>query len=206
MYLRRIFSALAITVAMAALLTEARAQSTETTVKPPSTETATAAEPSLLGTWNVVQTSSDGFKFKWHYTFMPGRTIDEGTMITTSSLDLVPNPVCIPEQGVWVKTGVRQYALTRETFCFEEPSGDPAGSAKWRSVITLGPLGNGFTGREQLEAFDPQGHLVFSAEDTLRATRMQVEMLTEGSISTPSTPDGWLKWKRPGSNGTGAQF
>jgi hypothetical protein len=200
MYTRRIFSTLIIIAAMAAMLTvEVRGQSNDASAKPQTTESATTTEPSILGTWNVTQTSAGGFQFQWHYTFMPGSTSDDGTLITSSSLDLVPNPVCVPEQGVWMKIGIRQYALTRATFCFDEPSGDPAGSAKWRTVITLGRQGNGFVGSEHLDAFDPQGHLVFSADDTLRATRMQVEMPparnSSNNLSVTSTNGGWLKWR-----------
>jgi hypothetical protein len=195
MYIKRVFSAVAIAVALAALSTGARAQSSQKAAGAQSTESVTD-EPSILGTWNVTQTSSDGFRFRWHFTFMPGRTSDEGTIITTSSLDLVPNPVCVPEQGVWVKTGVREYAVTRETFCFDEPSGDPAGTGKWRTLITLGPRGNGLVGREHLDVYDPQGNLIFSANDTLRGMRMQVEMLPEAGTSSPAEKStGLFNWK-----------
>ena len=98
-------------------------------------------------------------------------------MIATSNLDLTPDPIIVTSQGVWLKTSNREYATTRETFAFDSTTGDPVGSAKWRNVLTFNDRGDEFTGRERLDVFDGQGTLIFTAQDSVRGIRMNVEFL-----------------------------
>src|ERR1051325_9932125 len=93
-------------------------------------------------------------------------------MIATSELDLVPDPIIVTSQGVWLKTSNREFTTTRETYAFDSSTGDPVGSAKWRNVLTFNDRGDEFTGREKLDVFDRGGALIFTATDIVRGVRM----------------------------------
>lgn len=179
MYLRRIFSALAIAVALLAVtLTEGRAQTTE---------------PKLDGTFNATLTSGS-FREKERYTFASGQNADNGSLIFSNEVDAIPP--CGTDQGVWAKTGSRTYTLTHGAFCFD-PSSETSFTLKWREVITLGPGGNKFTGRGFLEVFDSDRNLLFSAAYTLRGVRMQVETPPARSTGSPTeqSSEQLFKWR-----------
>jgi hypothetical protein len=179
MYLRGIFSAVVIALALlTATVTEVRAQTTE---------------PKLDGTFDAILTSGS-FREKERYTFTSGQAADDGSVIFSNEVDAIPP--CGTDQGVWAKTGPRTYALTHGAFCFD-PSTETSYTLKFREVITLGPRGNGFTGRGFLEVFDSGGNLLFSAPYTLRGTRMQVEnppARSTGSV-TEQRSEQLFKWK-----------
>lgn len=179
MRMRRIFSALAIAVALlAATLTEVRAQSTE---------------PRLDGTFDAILRSGSFFE-KERYTFTSGQAANDGSVIFSNEVDAIPP--CGTDQGVWAKTGPRTYTLTHGAFCFD-PSTETSYTLKWREVITLGPRGNGFTGRGFVEVFDSDGSLLFSAPYTLRGTRMQAETPpAQGTVSpTEQSSEQFFKWR-----------
>lgn len=179
MNLRRIFSALAIAVALlASTLTEVRAQTTE---------------PKLDGTFNAILTTGS-FREKERYTFASGQDADNGSVIFSNEVDAIPP--CGTDQGVWARTGPRAYTLTHGAFCFD-PSSETSYTLKWREVITLGPRGNTFTGRGFIEVFDSDRNLLFSASYTLRGTRMQVEAPPAQSTGAPTeqSSERLFKWK-----------
>jgi hypothetical protein len=183
MSMKRIFVMLIVILAvavalLAATLTEVRAQSTE---------------PVLDGTFDAILMSGS-FREKERYTFASGQTADDGSVIFSNEVDAIPP--CGTDQGVWAKTGPRTYVLTHGAFCFD-PSSETSSTLKWREVITLGPRGNGFTGRGFLEVFDSDGNLLFSAPYTLRGTRMQAETPPARSAGSPTAQETeqLFKWK-----------
>ena len=148
MCLRRIFSALAVIVAMATTWTVVKAQSTD-----------------LNGTWDAVLSSGSSPREKERYTFTPGRTSDDGGVIFSNEEE---SPGCTTDQGVWERTDTRTFILTHGAFC----DGDT--TVKWREEITLGPRGEGFSGRGVEERSDALGTF-FIRIYTLRGTRMHSE-------------------------------
>lgn len=132
----------------------------------------------LEGTWQTDVTFSDGFVLKVLFTFMPGKDGNEGTLIDTNEYQLTPNPVCTPDQGVWMRTGERDFAATHKTFCFDDTAGSvPAGTAKIRDTFRLNDRGTEFTGRQRVDVYDTGGNLVDSFDATMHGVRMQVERL-----------------------------
>lgn len=129
----------------------------------------------IIGTWEVLITTDDGFQLKERVTFMADGTDSEGPLISTNELDSF---ACGTAQGVWVRTGVRPYATTHTFYCFNTettPPGEPAGSRRLRDVITLSENGHEFTGRFKYDVFDLEGHRLGGAEGTLQGTRLRVE-------------------------------
>src|SRR5262245_40741032 len=87
----------------------------------------------LEGTWLVTVTFPDEFSLKVLFTFTPGRSDDEGTLIDQNEYQLTPNPVCTADQGVWKRVGTRSFIATHLAFCFDATQNfDPAGSVKVR--------------------------------------------------------------------------
>lgn len=132
----------------------------------------------LEGTWLADVTFTDGFTLKVLFTFIPNKYGEEGTLIDTNEYQFTPNPICTPDQGVWVRTGDRDFAATHKTFCFDQnEGGNPAGTAKIRDTIRLSRSGNEFTGRQRVDVYDTGGNLVDTFDATMQAVRMRVEPL-----------------------------
>ncbi len=133
----------------------------------------------LEGTWKIVATfvePPDTPATEVLMTFMPGRTVDEGTLVDTNSAQLVPNPVCTPDQGVWQRTKRRQFIATHYNFCFDATAQyAPAGPTKIRDLIVLSADGNSLTGKQYIEGFDTTGNLVFVGRANLAGTRVVAE-------------------------------
>lgn len=101
----------------------------------------------------------------------------DGTFIETSLTDYLP-PQGPPGQGVWAKTGAREFALT----IYGVTVGDVTnpqfqGTYKVRSRLTLNRAGDEFGGPFTIEIFDPSGALVFTLEGTAQGRRARVEPL-----------------------------
>jgi hypothetical protein len=167
---KRLFVILIMTGTLMALATGVRAQSKASSCN---------FCQKLTGTWLVTATFTDpeGIPpFKVLFSFMPGRTDDEGTLIDTNEFELTPNPICTPDQGVWKKVGDRDYIATHLTFCFDATMGyNPAGPAKVRDAITLSKTGDEFDGRQFVEGFDTSGNVVFTGKVMLHGVRVQAE-------------------------------
>jgi hypothetical protein len=135
----------------------------------------------LEGTWLVTATVQDQPSvppFKVLFTFMPGRSDQEGTLVDTNETELTGSPVCTPDQGVWERRGAREFVATHLTFCFDQtstPPGNPAGHAKVRDLIKLNKNGEEFTLSQYVEAFDTFGNTVFSARINGRGVRVHAE-------------------------------
>ena len=193
MKLRRSLLALTIVITLIALPTLTGAQ--------------VAGKGKLEAAWNAVLTA-DGSNFQEaeRYTFADGISVDEGTLIFSNEVDAVPP--CGTDQGVWVRTGSRQFKLTHGAFCVDLSSGAPAFRIKFREAITLNTREDQFTGRGVFEVFDPNGGLLFSATYSVRGTRMaaegtasvsefdaadampQTDNLTKGDVSV------WRRWMK----------
>ena len=132
----------------------------------------------LEGTWRAFETFPDNSVFKVLFTFSAGRDDKNGTTIHSDELYFTGGPSCFPSQGVWKKTGDRSYVVTDEGFCFDpygSPIFAPVGKLQFRSAITLNDQGNAFDGPMHIEAFDPNGISVFSADAVLHGERMKAE-------------------------------
>jgi hypothetical protein len=142
---------------------------------PRSTALANPSPSKLEGTWLVDLTFSDGFTLKALFTFMPGHTPGEGTLVDTNNFQFVP-PACTPDQGVWERRGEREFVATHLTFCFNADTGLPDGTAKVRDRIELGRSGDRLAIRQFIEVFDNDGNptgLTFEA--TGRGVRVKAE-------------------------------
>ena len=161
----------------------------------------------LEGTWNAVLSADDeDFQQQERYSFATGRTVDEGSLIFANEFDAVPP--CGASQGVWARTGSRQFTLTHGAFCSDLSTFTPLFRIKLREVITLNAKEDQFTGRGIFEVFDPSGVLLFSATYTVRGTRMVVEGLSaspsfdtsDAGSQPPNSTRGegsiWRRWMR----------
>lgn len=165
---RRNLLALTVAIALIALPTLTGAQN------------APGPKGKLEGVWNAVLTADEGgFQEAERYTFTVGSAVDDGTLIFSNEVDAVPP--CGTDQGVWVRTGSRQFKLTHGAFCVDLSSGAPAFRIKFREAITLNTREDQFSGRGVFEVFDPNGGLLFSATYGVRGTRMAVEGLSSVS-------------------------
>jgi hypothetical protein len=70
----------------------------------------------------------------------------------------------------------RAFNATHETFCFDYENGNaPDGIAKITDRIVLSKDGESLSGRQHVDAYDTEGHLVFVADGTMTGTRMHAE-------------------------------
>jgi hypothetical protein len=133
----------------------------------------------LEGTWRATESFSDGGVFKVLFTFSAGKNANNGTVVHTDELFFVPSPSCLSAQGVWKRTGERQFIATDEGFCFDSsgqpPTFEPFGKIQFKSAIKLNNQGTEFSGKLHVEAFDVDGNLVFTTDGDLHATRMRAE-------------------------------
>lgn len=135
----------------------------------------------LEGTWLVtgkfVDPPSDA-TFKVLFTFMPGSTEDQGTLIDTNEFQFTPNPICTPDQGVWQRTGEGAFIATHYNFCFDQlsdPPGNPAGPTRIRDTITIDPDGRKLEMRQYIQGFDVDGNEVFTGTVLGRGTRIKAQ-------------------------------
>jgi len=114
--------------------------------------------------------------FKVLFTFMAGKTANDGTLIDTNEFQMTGNPVCTPDQGIWERKLANQFILTQYNFCFDSMNGyGPAGTSKIRASLQLNNRGDGITGRQYIEGFDAKGMLVFIGEVNLAGPRIIAE-------------------------------
>ncbi len=171
MKLRKIFATLTIAIVLIAMPAVGRAQSNP--------------KGNLEGAWNAILVADEGgFQEMERYTFSAGRSVNEGSLIFSNEVDAVPP--CGTDQGVWVRSGNRQFTLTHGAFCVDLSNGSPAFRIKFREVITINSKDDQFTGRGIFEVFDTSGGLLFSANYTVHGTRMQAEGLTLNAPASAS--------------------
>jgi len=167
MFAKRIYLTLFITALLTLMVTVAGAQNQA------------SPKGKLEGTWLVTATFTDppGIPpFKVLFTFMPGRSDNEGTLIDTNEFQLTPNPVCTPDQGVWQRVSGREFIATHYNFCFDALQDYiPAGPTKVRDVLGISDAGDVLTGRQYIEGFDTAGNIVFIGKVSLQGTRVRAE-------------------------------
>jgi hypothetical protein len=126
------------------------------------------------GTWTVKLTvPADGFELTTRLTFLRGATAAEGALISTNSVDSF---YCSAGQGVWTKTGRREFSTSHELFCFNaapETLGEPDGSVVLRERIVLDETGGTFTGAGTVEFLGADGSSLGTAEYTVSGTRVR---------------------------------
>ena len=193
MKLRKIFATLTVAIVLTAMSAGVRAQSNP--------------KGNLEGAWNAILVADEGgFQEMERYTFSAGRSVNEGSLIFSNEFDAVPP--CGTDQGVWVRSGNRQFTLTHGAFCVDLSTGSPAFRIKFREVITINSKDDQFTGRGVFEVFDPGGGLLFSATYTVHGTRMQAEGLSgfsgldapSSAFQTGAEASIWRRWMKTFSN------
>jgi hypothetical protein len=176
-------------------------------VMPAAQRAQTSPKGKLEGAWNAVLTADEGgFQEAERYTFAPGPSINEGSLVFSNEVDAVPP--CGSDQGVWVRTGSGQFNLTHGAFCVDLSTGAPAFRIKFRETITLNARDDQFTGRGIFEVLDVSGGLLFSATYSVRGTRMLAERpfgpsgLEEADAASQSGHPGggedslWRRWRQ----------
>lgn len=101
----------------------------------------------------------------------------DGTFTETSLTDLLP-PAGPPGQGVWAKTGAREFALTFYGVTVGDLTNPQfQGTYKVRSKLTLSRAGEEFSGPFIVEIYDTTGALLFTLEGTAQGRRAHVDPL-----------------------------
>jgi hypothetical protein len=151
-------------------------------------ERARAAEAALiLGTWQTTVSFEDG-EIQVLFTFMPGRTPLEGTLIDTNSSLLTSPFPCSPDQGAWEKKGglgTRTFTATHYAFCFEADKGNEfAGPVKVRDNITVNEQGTEFNGTQFIEVYDAGNQLLFTVTAKMHGVRVKAEAPPDSAAAT----------------------
>jgi hypothetical protein len=109
------------------------------------------------------------------FTFGAGQD-NTGIVVHSDNLFFTAAPSCLPAQGVWKKAaGKNTFEATDEGFCFDTFNGfAPVGKIQFRTSVQVDDKWTTFTGHTYLDAFDPDGNLVFSDNATLQGARMAV--------------------------------
>jgi hypothetical protein len=115
-----------------------------------------ASAPRIVGTWDTDVTPDGAPPFKALLTLTRG-----GGVIETESN--APGT----GQGSWKRIGPDRFAVAFQTFIFS-PTGDPAGRAVVRSVVTA--TATTLSGPYKFDVFDPAGNKVQSGSGTATAT------------------------------------
>lgn len=150
------------------------------------------SRPRLEGGWLTTIVDPEGGELRTRFTFAPGSTAREGTLIFTTEQDAGPVFFCATDTGVWKKTGNREFTTSHEAFCQEE--GTPV-ILKSRDRITLNPAGDAFTGTQLVQGFDADGNLLFEVEVMLHGARLSVDesplTVANATKAKPSSPQRW---------------
>jgi hypothetical protein len=101
----------------------------------------------------------------------------DGTFIETSLIDYIA-PQGPPGQGVWEKTGSREFALTIYGVIIGTVTNPQfEGTYKVRSRLTLNNTGEEFSGPFKIEIFDPAGNSITTLDGTAQGRRAKLETL-----------------------------
>lgn len=182
MHMKKIKFGLSTMALLILLVTTAAAQ--ESRLK----ETGTRAD--ITGTWLVnlninggaspasSQTSQQPAGAATQAPFIAVETFHaDGTFIETSLIDYLP-PQGPPGQGVWERTGSREFALTIYGVTIGDLTNPQfQGTYKVHSKLTLNRAGDKFSGPFTIEIFDPSGGLVTTLAGTAEGRRARVEPL-----------------------------
>jgi hypothetical protein len=117
----------------------------------------------IEGAWEVILTGGGG-SFNLRYTFAPGKTISEGTMIFSTELDAGPGVVCTPSLGAWKRISANQFLATNKAVCNESGF---VFTIKAFDTFTVNDSSSAFTGTSTFIGFDENGDEIFTDEATL---------------------------------------
>lgn len=147
--------------------------------------------PDITGTWlvnlqtnsgaNAVATARQPVNFFGARTQAPFIAVEtfhsDGTFLETSLTDFSP-PAGSAGQGVWAKTGTREFALTFYGVTIGDVTNPQLlGTYKVRSKLTLSLTGDEFEGPFTIEGYDTSGALLFTVEGTAQGRRARLDPL-----------------------------
>lgn len=149
-----------------------------------------ASTPDITGTWLVnlsingaanaspVQAAQRNSGARTQQPFTAVETFHpDGTFTETSLTDYLP-PQGPPGQGVWERTGSREFALTIYGVSIGSVINPQfQGTYKVRSRLTLSGKGDEFSGPFVIEIYDPAGNLAFTLEGAAQGRRARLDPL-----------------------------
>ena len=188
MNFRKLFCALYAAVLMVTLALSAAAQTTSSDTK----SRDALQVPDIAGVWLVNLNANFGavaanasqrqpvnfFGAKTQAPFTAVETFHaDGTFIETSLTDF-QQPAGAAGQGLWAKTGTREFALTFYGVTVGDVTNPQLqGTYRVRSKLTLDLTGNQFDGPFLIEIYDPSGALAFTVEGTAQGRRALLDPL-----------------------------
>lgn len=186
MNIRKLFCALCAVALAAVLALAAAAQTTSDDAKSKNSD----KSADIAGTWLVnLSLNSDAanasqrqpinfFGARSQAPFTAVETFHtDGSFIETSLTDYQP-PAGPPGQGLWAKTGAREFALTIYGVTVGDVTNPQLqGTYKVRSKLTLNRGGDEFGGPFVIEIYDPSGALAFTLEGTAQGRRARLDPL-----------------------------
>jgi hypothetical protein len=124
---------------------------------------------SIVGSWMGMNETGE----RWLTSF----TSDGIVLNSVQSEVSVTRPIGVltPGHGVWTQLGERQFAITEVAVFYDIQTGEYRSTGKLRGVLTLDKTGDALRGTVTVDAFGPDGSLVFTLMHTLRFTRIKVE-------------------------------
>jgi hypothetical protein len=120
----------------------------------------------IEGAWDVVLTE-EGAPLKLQYTFAPGKTTGEGTLVFSTELDAGPGVICTPSLGAWKRISANQFLATSKTTCNEKGF---VFIIKSFDSFTVNDASNAFIGKTVFVGFDQNGDEIFTGEADLNGS------------------------------------
>lgn len=188
MNFRKLFCAL---YAVALVISLSLSAAAQTTGNDPKSRDAVQV-PDIAGVWLVNLNTNSGadaanasqrqpvnfFGAKTQAPFIAVETFHaDGTFIETSLTDF-QQPAGTAGQGLWAKTGTREFALTFYGVTIGDVTNPQLqGTYRVRSKLTLSLTGDEFEGPFLIEIYDSSGTLVFTVEGTAQGRRARLDPL-----------------------------
>jgi len=142
----------------------------------------------LEGMWKATVTFPGDFSLKVFFTFIPGTSDGDGTLIDQNEYQYTPNPVCTADQGVWQRTTGQKFIATHYAFCFDAENGfEPAGSVKVRDNIIVSKSGDTFEGTQHVDIYDADGNHVDEVDATMTGERVAAEAPPAARTNSPQS-------------------
>jgi len=128
-------------------------------------------QQSIVGSWLGINETGE----RWLISF----TSDGIALSSVQSEVSLTRPVGVltPSHGVWAHLGDRQFAITERAVFYDIQTGEYRLGGKLRGVLTLDTTGDALSGTAKVDAFAPDGSLVFTLTHTLRFKRIKVELI-----------------------------
>jgi hypothetical protein len=120
----------------------------------------------LEGAWEVAL-NEEGSLLKLRYTFAPGKTTSEGTLVFSTEVDAGPGVICTPSLGAWRRISANQFLATSKTTCNEKGF---VFTIKSFDSFTVNDTSSAFTGSTVFVGSDQNGDEIFTGEASLNGT------------------------------------